>query len=255
VRVPAAGLLNVVAPLAALPKSKETYWLCVVVEDRLKRDASTSADRFNAAVETVDVVEAVRCVTAAYRAGKLSELISTLTVVPKSPLGSYVFQAALRQLKTRPTDEVDTMLLGAVVLALTEPVELPGPWPDVCPPEVYPGGLVGGVSAFNAANRAYVEQSNDGQLDWFTLDGHTAVGSRAIAQVSRTAGVRYGMLKELMFTFESIKSGPSSRPGRWEDEGFAIVARDYGWVDHETGREMWTHLKPHLREAIERLRG
>jgi hypothetical protein len=89
------------------------------------------------------------------------------------------------------------------------------------------------------------------RLDWYALDGHTAIGSTVIARQARLLGLPAGLLASLWFDFESIKLGPVELPSRWKDEALALDAVQGGWGTAENGARLWASVRDAIQADIE----
>jgi hypothetical protein len=125
---------------------------------------------------------------------------------------------------------VDELIAGAVIAAVDRPHAIPDDVPRV-PFELPTGEL---------------------RVDWYCLDGHTAIGRSALSEVAREHSLPYRVLDWLMFNCESTRLGPEETPGRWKDEALALDALQMGWGSQAAAEELWATIGPEVRRAIER---
>ena len=227
-------LTGVAAALAGLPKSREAYWLAATCwrGRRIARDVSRSA--LTEALADGRHQDAMAICLAAieareWRSGDRTIDVLTACLADAPRAAQEVGRWALRR-AAQGGFGIDELVASAVIAAIDHPAD---PLPSLVLPEL-------------------IEHVEPLRLEWYTQDGHTDVGRRALRAVGRRLAVRTERLAALMFNYSSIVSGPSEQRARWRDEALALDARAGGWESVEAGAREWSAVEVKVREAIER---
>ena len=226
-------LTSIAAALAGLPKSREAYWLAATCWQgrRIARTVSRSA--LAEALAEGRHQEALAICLAAIEAREWrsgDRIIDALTgcLADTPPAAQDVGRSALRR-AAQGGFGVDELVAAAVIAAIDRPT---GPLPVLL--------------LYKA-----IEPVRPLRLEWYTQDGHTDVGRRALGAVSRRLAVPQERLAALMFNYSSIVMGPVERAARWRGEALALDARAGGWGSVEAGALEWSEFEAEVRTAIE----
>lgn len=227
-------LLAVAAGLAALPKSKEAFWLAATSWGGRRVPTEVSASALCRAIAAGDHQEAMAiCLNAKENmvwrsSGRVIDALRG-ALLTSPPQAQEIGRWALWR-EAQGGYGTGELIASALIAAIDRP---DGQEPVLPVVDASP---------------------SDGEihLDFYTLDGHTDRGRRSLARVARTQGVDERLLAGLMFAFESIRLGPSELPCRWRDEARQLDAVAGGWGTPAAGAKLWASFRPAVQADIER---
>ncbi len=228
----ASLLIGAAASLSSLDKSKEAYWLAGTVWEGRLVPVRTGRRALEEALAEGLYREALAICFEAHerrrwRSGEraIEALLAALAQGPE--LAQEIGRWALW--RERLGGAVGECLAAAVVAAIDRP---DGPVPELPTIEYEP---------LAAATR----------LEFYCLDGHTALGSRVLARQAQRLGIPAASLGLLMFVEEGIRLGPVELPSRWKTEALALDAVQGGWGTPEDGAKLWASIREAIRADIE----
>lgn len=226
-------LRAIAAGLASLPKDKTSYWLAATCWGGRREADEVTPDALTNALAAGDHQAAMTIYIGArdqrtWRSGPriIDALRQRVRDAPELALA--IVESALSR-EGQGGFGIDELAAAAITAAIDRP---DGPIPEL--PTVPCG-----------------PPDPDRPLGFEVYDAHTLTGQRVIGRVARRHGMRTRMLADLMFTYESIRLGPSEEGSRWRDEALELDARLGGWVTHSAGERLWRELRNEVRAEIE----